>query len=115
RRYEDAFRATPGVSFPVVPAGAVSARHLFTIWVEPAWRDGILAAIQAKGVGVAVNYRAVHLMKYYAERFGFRRGMFPVAERIGDSTITIPLWPAMSDAQVDEVIAAVRGAVSGSR
>lgn len=115
RRYEDAFRATPGVSFPVVPAGAVSARHLFTIWVEPAWRDGILAAIQAKGVGVAVNYRAVHLMKYYALRFGFRRGMFPVAERIGDSTITIPLWPAMSDAQVDEVIAAVRGAVSGSR
>jgi dTDP-4-amino-4,6-dideoxygalactose transaminase len=41
--------------------------------------------------------------------------MFPVAERIGDSTITIPLWPAMTDAQVDEVIAAVRGAVEESR
>jgi UDP-4-amino-4-deoxy-L-arabinose-oxoglutarate aminotransferase len=114
RRYEAAFRQTPGVSFPAVPDGAVSARHLFTIWVEPSRRDAILAAIQARGVGVAVNYRAVHLMTYYVERFGFGRGMFPHAERIGDSTITIPLWPAMTDAQVDEVIAAVRAAVAGS-
>ena len=58
-------RDVPGVSFPTVPEGAVSARHLFTIWVDPARRDAILAAIQARGVGVAVNYRAVHLTKYY--------------------------------------------------
>jgi UDP-4-amino-4-deoxy-L-arabinose-oxoglutarate aminotransferase len=115
RWYEAAFRATPGVSFPIVPNGAVSARHLFTIWVDPKRRDEILASIQAKGVGVAVNYRAVHLTKYYTERFGFRRGMFPNAERIGDSTITIPLWPAMTDEQVDEVIAAVRSAVADNR
>ena len=112
RRYEAAFRETPGVSFPSVPEGAVSARHLFTIWVDPERRDGILGGIQARGVGVAVNYRAVHLTRYYSERFGFRRGMFPTAERIGDSTITIPLWPAMTEAQVDEVIAAVRSAVA---
>ncbi len=111
-RYEAAFRETPGVSFPVVPAGATSARHLFTIWVEPSKRDAVLAGIQARGVGVAVNYRAVHLTKFYRERFSFRRGDFPIAERIGDSTITIPLWPAMTEAQVDEVIAAVRGAVA---
>ncbi len=106
-RYETAFRETPGVSFPTVPSGATSARHLFTIWVDPAKRDGVLAGIQSRGVGVAVNYRAVHLTKFYRERFGFRRGAFPIAERIGDSTITIPLWPAMTDAQVDEVIVAV--------
>ena len=114
RRYEAAFRETPGVSFPVVPEGMVSGRHLFTIWVEAAKRDAVLAGIQARGIGVAVNYRAVHLTKFYRERFGFRRGMFPEAERIGDSTITIPLWPAMTDAQVDEVIAAVRAAVAES-
>jgi len=115
RRYEEAFRATEGVSFPTVPAGAASARHLFTIWVDPAKRDAILASVQARKVGVAVNYRAVHLTSYYAERFGFRRGMFPAAERIGDSTITIPLWPAMTDAQVDEVIAAVRESAAENR
>jgi UDP-4-amino-4-deoxy-L-arabinose-oxoglutarate aminotransferase len=112
RRYEAAFRDAPGITFPVVPEGATSGRHLFTIWVEPADRDAILAGIQARGVGVAVNYRAVHLTSYYADRFGYTRGMFPNAERIGDSTITIPLWPAMTDAQVDEVIAAVKAAVA---
>ena len=111
RRYEAAFRETPGVSFPAVPEGATSARHLFTIWVDPGKRDAVLAGIQARGVGVAVNYRAVHLTAYYREHFGFRRGDFPAAERIGDSTVTIPLWPAMTDAQVDEVIAAVRDSV----
>jgi len=111
KRYEAAFRETPGVEFPVVPEGMTSGRHLFTIWVDPEKRDRILGAIQARGVGVAVNYRAVHLTKYYRERFGFSRGDFPAAESIGDRTITIPLWPAMTEAQVDEVIAAVRGAV----
>ena len=112
RLYEAAFREAPGVSFPIVPKGMTSGRHLFTIWVDPEKRDAMLAGIQARGVGVAVNYRAVHLTKFYRERFGFRRGMFPAAERIGDSTITIPLWPAMTDAQVDEVIVAVEAAVA---
>jgi UDP-4-amino-4-deoxy-L-arabinose-oxoglutarate aminotransferase len=115
RRYEAAFRETEGVSFPIVPEGMTSGRHIFTIWVNPEKRDAVLAGIQARGVGVAVNYRAVHLTKFYRERFGFRRGMFPVAERVGDSTITIPLWPAMTDAQVDEVIAAVRASVAENR
>src|SRR4029077_19654100 len=84
RRYEAAFREREGVGFPIVADGAVSARHLSTIWVAPEKRDAILAAIQARCVGVAVNYRAVHLTRYYTERFGFERGMFPHAESIGD-------------------------------
>lgn len=115
RRYEEAFRRVEGVDFPVVPEGAVSARHLFTIWVDPGRRDDVLAGIQRRGVGVAVNYRAVHLTAYYRERFGFARGSFPLAESIGDRTITLPLWPAMTDAQVDEVVEAVKGAVEEAR
>lgn len=115
RRYEEAFRRTEGVGFPTVPEGAVSARHLFTIWVDPVRRDEVLSGIQRRGVGVAVNYRAVHLTSYYRERFGFARGSFPVAESIGDRTITLPLWPAMTDAQVDEVVEAVRAAVAEAR
>jgi UDP-4-amino-4-deoxy-L-arabinose-oxoglutarate aminotransferase len=108
RRYEQAFEAIDGVCFPRVPAGARSARHLFTIWVPPAHRDATLAKLQERGIGVAVNYRAIHLLSYYRERFGFEPGSFPHAERIGDSTITLPLYPSMSDQQVDTVIEAVR-------
>jgi dTDP-4-amino-4,6-dideoxygalactose transaminase len=108
RRYEEAFAGIDGLGYPIVPAGVRSARHLFTIWVPPQHRDASLAMLQDKGIGVAVNYRAVHLLSYYRERFGFEPGMFPNAERIGASTITLPLYPSMTDQQVDTVIEAVR-------
>lgn len=113
-RYEAGFRAYPGVSFPIVLPGSRSARHLFTVWVDPDRRDLVLADLQASGIGVAVNYRAVHLLKYYRQTFGFSRGMFPEAERIGDSTITLPLYPKLTDEEVDYVIERV-GVAAGAR
>ncbi len=107
QRYEQAFSKLANVQFPRVAPGATSARHLFTIWVPPARRDEILVGMQTRGIGVAVNYRAIHLLTYYREKFGFKPGDFPIAERIGDSTLTLPLYPDMSDEAVDTVIAAV--------
>jgi len=111
-RYEHGFRDVDGVSFPIVPAGARSARHLFTIWVDPARRDEVLGDLQARGIGVAVNYRAVHLLKYYRERLGLPRGTFPNAERIGDSTVTLPLYPKLADVEVDYVVESVKASVA---
>ncbi len=91
-----------------MPKGARSARHLFTMWVPPDVRDRTLHQLQEQGIGVAVNYRAIHLLSYYAQEFGLPRGSFPNAERIGDSTITLPLYPSMSDGDVERVIEAVR-------
>lgn len=113
RRYETVFAQLPGIGFPRVVDGATSARHLFTIWVRPERRDEWLGRLHEKGIGVAVNYRAVHLLSYYRERFGFRRGDFPNAERIGDSTITLPLYPAMTDRDVEQVIDTVAELAAG--
>ena len=113
QRYEAGFRGVAGVSFPIVPVGSRSARHLFTIWVEPARRDEILVALQDRGVGVAVNYRAVHLLKYYQEQFAIPRGTFPVAERIGDATLTLPLYPKLTNDEIDYVIESVKASVAG--
>jgi UDP-4-amino-4-deoxy-L-arabinose-oxoglutarate aminotransferase len=105
QRYEQAFSAMAGVGFPRVPEGAVSGRHLFTIWVKR--RDDFIQALQQRGIGVAVNYRAVHLLSYYKRRFGFNPGDFPVTERIGDSTISLPMYPGLSDQELEQVIQAV--------
>ena len=114
-RYEEAFRSVPGVDFPQVPRGATSARHLFTIWVAPERRDECLWQLQDIGIGVAVNYRAVHLLTYYRERFGFLPGDFPIAESIGNRTITLPLYPRMTDEDVTRVIDAVSEVVAAPR
>ena len=76
-RYERGLIGVEGVGFPIVPAGARSARHLFTIWVDPDRRDDVLGDLQARGIGVAVNYRAVHLLKYYRNDSAFSVGHSP--------------------------------------
>jgi len=105
--YEDAFKKVKGIRLLKIIPNSKSARHLFTILVPPERRDEILWKLQEKGVGVAVNYRAVHLLKYYRETFGYKRGDFPIAERIGDQTISLPMYPKMTDDEVDYVIGQV--------
>ena len=112
RMYEDAFKDNPQVSCLEVLPDSKSGRHMFTILVSPEKRDSILWQLQEKGVGVAVNYRAIHLLSYYRQTYGYKRGMFPVAERIGDSTITLPLYPRLTDEEVQYVIETVKGATA---
>ena len=103
RKYESAFSEV-GIYFPIVLPDSLSARHLFTIHVDPAVRDDILAWLQAHGIGTAVNYRAVPLRKFYQERYGYREGEFPISENYGASTISLPLYPSLSENDVDYVI-----------
>ena len=106
-KYEAAFKNVPDLDFPKVLPGSKSARHMFTVWVPPSKRDQTLKTLQTKGIGVAVNFRAIHLLKYYRENFGFKEGNFPVAELIGSSTITIPLYPKLTAIEVDYIINSV--------
>jgi UDP-4-amino-4-deoxy-L-arabinose-oxoglutarate aminotransferase len=110
-RYEEAFSTVPGLGVPSVVAGSKSARNLFTIWVAPEQRDEILRTLQERGIGVAVNFRPIHLLSYYRRTFGYQEGMFPVAEKIGQRTISLPLYPRLTDEEVDYVIAVVKEVV----
>jgi dTDP-4-amino-4,6-dideoxygalactose transaminase len=95
------------------------AHHLYVVVVRTeqltADRDTIMQAIQAENVGVGVHFRAVHLHPYYQERFAFRRGMFPKAEYYSDRTLSLPLYPKMSDQDADDVVAAVRKVIANYR
>ncbi len=113
RRYERAFADLPGVRCLSVAPGTTSARHVFTLLVPAAFRDDLLRDLPSEGVGVAVNYRPVHLMGAYRERFGLRRGAFPVAEEIGARTVTLPLYPSLLRREQDRVIDAVRRRLAG--
>lgn len=112
--YEEAFEDVPEITCLKVLPGSKSGRHLFTILVHPDTRDLVLERLQQKGVGVAVNFRAIHLLTYYRQAYGYGRGVFPIAERIGDSTITLPLYPKLTDAEVEYVIKSVKEACADS-
>jgi dTDP-4-amino-4,6-dideoxygalactose transaminase len=109
RRYERALEGRPGIG--LVSWTGRSSHHLFTVLVAPEHRDRVLRGLGERGIGVGVNYRAVHTLAYYRERFGFAREAFPNAASIGDRTISLPLWPGLSDAQVDRVVWALGDAL----
>ena len=107
-RYLNAFSPVKNVDFPKLYANARSGYHLFTIWVDPKRRDNILKRLQQKGVGVAVNYRSINLLTKLQSVFGRGDGSFPVAERIGNSTISLPLYPRLTEDEIDYVIRTVK-------
>jgi dTDP-4-amino-4,6-dideoxygalactose transaminase len=90
--------------------GSVHARHLYPVLLDSAAtgisRDEFINRLRDRGISTSIHFRPVHLHQYYQGRFGFRRGMFPVAESVFDSTVSLPLSAAMDSANVDRVIEA---------
>lgn len=86
--------------------------HMFQV-VLPASRSRaeFIRRMREAGIGVGVHYPAMHLFALYRAA-GWREGQFPHAERIGRSIVTLPLFPAMADADVDRVCAAAGKALA---
>ena len=103
-RYKEALGGVEGIGLQEVRPEAYHACHLFTILVDPKKRDTIMKGLQDRGVGVSINFHPIHLMTYYMDRYGYKKGMFPVAEEIGSRTISLPLYPKLSDEEVSYVI-----------
>ena len=82
--------------------------HMFQVVLPAKFpRARFIAAMREAGIGVGVHYPAMHLFSLYRS-LGWREGQFPHAERIGRSIVTLPLFPAMKDEDVDRVCAAAR-------
>jgi len=107
RKYEDAFGFVKEIKLIKTVPDSRHARHLFTIQVSEGKRDSMLFALQERGIGVAVNYRAIHLLKYYRENIGYKEGDFLIAEEIGKRTVSLPLYPSLKDEEVDYIIKVV--------
>jgi UDP-4-amino-4-deoxy-L-arabinose-oxoglutarate aminotransferase len=101
--YREAFASHSGLALQSLPPNAVHAHHLFPIWLREHDRDSAVAALRERGVECAVNYRPIHLLTYFRERFGFKEGMFPVSEWIGARTVSLPIYPKLPAADAERV------------
>jgi len=111
-RYDAALVEVSAVE-PLTTCETVShAYHLYVIRFDlrrlQADRSEIFSALRAAGIGVNVHYIPVHLHPYYRERFGTGPGLCPVAEAAYEQIMSLPIFPRMSDSDVDAVIAAVK-------
>ncbi len=90
-----------------------SSHHLFTLHAPLGQRDALLSHLGEHGIGTAVNYRAIHLLTYLQERLHLSRGTFPIAEEIGDRTISIPMFPTLEHSEADRVVDVVASGWNG--
>ena len=82
----------------------ISGHHLFTVLLpRNVSRDNVIQDLQRQRVGCAVNYRAVHTLKYFKETFGYRPEDFPNAYDMGNRTISLPLYPKLTKKEVVRV------------
>jgi perosamine synthetase len=110
-RYTAAFRNLRGVVAPSVRSDVNPAWHLYPIRVNPSHlkkdRAHMFRALRAENIGVNVHYIPVHLHPYYRDRFGYQGGEYPVAETAYEQLISLPMFHAMTEQDVEDVVAAV--------
>jgi perosamine synthetase len=111
-RYAAAFNGLEALTLPAVQADSNPAWHLYPIRLNlerlNADRGRIFRALRAENIGVNVHYIPVHLHPYYRDRFEYRGGEFPIAEDAYARLISLPMFHAMTDQDVDDVIAALQ-------
>jgi perosamine synthetase len=114
-RYDASFAGLPAVSPLALCEDLSHAYHLYVIRLDlerlHAGRAEIFAALRAEGVGVNVHYLPVYLHPFYRKNFGTGPGLCPRAEAAYERILSLPMFPRMSDPDVESVIAAVKKVV----
>jgi len=111
RTYLDAFAGSESIAVPRTPAWAEPVWHLFVVGLAD--REACKRRLQERGIQCLVHYPVLpHLSEAYAEA-GFERGAFPVAERLADRALSLPLYPQLTPASCEAVVAALGDAVQG--
>jgi dTDP-4-amino-4,6-dideoxygalactose transaminase len=110
-RYDELLAELPLETPPPPEPHTRHARHLYQVLLDPEapiGRDELLGELTRRNIGTGVHYRGVHLHPYYRDKYGLQQRDFPVASAISERTVSLPLSPKVSEADQDDVVAALR-------
>ncbi len=117
KKYNSEFKDMPEIKIPQInPADSNPAWHIYIIQLNlkrlKVGRREIFEALRSENIGVNVHYIPIHLQPYYQKKFGYHPGDFPKAENYYSRAITLPVFPKMSDEDIDDVVAAVKKVIN---
>ena len=97
---------------PVVPNDLVHSWHIFTplVDIEKAGitRDEFMAKLKERNIGTGYHYQALHLFSCYGQLTGLSKGSLPNAEYVSERIVSLPLFPAMTDKDAQDVVQAIK-------
>jgi perosamine synthetase len=117
--YSRAFAEVEGTQVPACRNDVQHAWHLFVIQLDldrlGLNRNQFIEALREKEIGTSVHFIPLHLHPYYRDKYGYRLADFPNASRAFERIVSLPIYPTMTQAQVDRVIGAVKNVTQQSR
>jgi perosamine synthetase len=119
RRYDAAFADLPEILRPACRPDVDHAWHLYVIRISPERlaisRSAFIEALRSERIGTSVHFIPLHMHPYYRSTYGYAPTDFPVAQQAFERAVSLPIYPRMSDADVDDVVDAVTRIVRASR
>jgi len=119
RRYTDAFADDDALQCPADPSGIGHSWHLYLLRINPDQlsvdRNTFITELNARGIGTSVHFIPLHLHSYYVKEYGYAPDDLPIATREFERVISLPIYSAMTDADVGRVISAVRDVATRHR
>lgn len=118
-RYGAGLAELDAIERPHEAPGTQHAWHLYVVRLRPGvlaiGRDAFIEELRAHNIGTSVHFIPLHLHPYYRETLGYRAGDFPAAEAAYAGAVSLPLYPGMTERDVDDVIEAVANVVKRAR
>jgi perosamine synthetase len=107
-RYSEAFAPERALQVPTVSDGCDSAWHLYVLRLNleelSITRSEMIEKLKERGVGTSVHFIPLHMHPYYKNTYGYREEDFPVASKQYQRYLSLPIFPGMTESQIDYVI-----------
>lgn len=109
-KYNESFRNDSNIIIPFIKTDRVTSWHLYVIKVEK--RDEIIERLKDCGIGCSVHFIPIHKHPYYKNKYGYKNEDYPVSNEVFDTSLSLPIYPDMSEEEIDYVIEKVKKIVS---
>jgi len=105
-KYNEAFKDDRNIILPFVKKDRTTSWHLYVIKI--ANRDEVIEKLKEMGVGCSVHFIPIHKHPYYKDKYGYKNEDYPVANKVFERSLSLPIYPDMSDEEIDYVIEKVK-------
>ncbi len=101
-KYNEAFKDNKNIIIPLVKDDRVTSWHLYVIKIDN--RDEIIEKLKEQGVGCSVHFIPIHKHPYYKDRYKYKDEDYPVANKVFEKSLSLPIYPDMSDDEISYII-----------
>lgn len=110
QKYNSTFKENENIVIPFVKEDRITSWHLYVIKIKN--RDEIIEKLKEKGLGCSVHFIPVHKHPYYKEKYILKNEDYPVANKVFEKSLSLPIFPDMTDAEIEYVIKTVNEVVN---